>query len=272
METHLLEVNLISAQGLKTPVSKLRRLRTYAVAWVDSSSKLRTRIDRVGADHPTWNDRFIFRVSSDFLHSETSGVTVEIFAVGVLKDPLIGTVRFLISNFLPTSFSLDSVSEDPKIPGIGIPAFNAFQIRRASGRYHGVLNVGVMVLTNGADFAGLNGVAAIGYRDLMGMNFKRQSNGRSRSQISEDFSAGDSCGNSCADSADFSDGAESTKSSASSAASTYGTPPPTVLKELNGRGLMAAANDCNAILCGLGIQKKIHIRPPDENIRIFRGI
>jgi len=39
---YVLEITLISAQGLKEPSSKLRRMQTYALAWIDSSVKLRT--------------------------------------------------------------------------------------------------------------------------------------------------------------------------------------------------------------------------------------
>ncbi|KAJ0265202.1 A_IG0024 protein [Hirschfeldia incana] len=132
-ESHVLEINLISAQGLKEPTGKLRRLQTYASVWVDSSDKLRTRIDRIGAENPIWNDKFVFQVSSEFLSSETSGVSIEIYAVGYLRDHLIGTVRFLVSNFLPTAAEK-------------VPSLVALQIRRLSGKFHGVLNIAAMVI------------------------------------------------------------------------------------------------------------------------------
>ncbi|VVB06855.1 unnamed protein product [Arabis nemorensis] len=132
-ESHVLEINLISAQGLKEPTGKLRRLQTYASVWVDSSNKLRTRIDRIGAENPIWNDKFVFQVSSDFLSSETSGVSIEIYAVGYLRDHLIGTVRFLVSNFLPTA-------------AVKVPSLVALQIRRPSGKFRGVLNIAAMVI------------------------------------------------------------------------------------------------------------------------------
>ncbi|CAH8323757.1 unnamed protein product [Eruca vesicaria subsp. sativa] len=132
-ESHVLEINLISAQGLKEPTGKLRRLQTYASVWVDSSDKLRTRIDRIGAENPIWNDKFVFEVSSEFLSSETSGVSIEIYAVGYLRDHLIGTVRFLVSNFLPTAAEK-------------VPSLVALQIRRPSGKFHGVLNLAAMVI------------------------------------------------------------------------------------------------------------------------------
>ncbi|KAI4328861.1 hypothetical protein L6164_021184 [Bauhinia variegata] len=100
--TQVLEINLISAQGLKPQSFNLRRMQTYAVTWVDQHTKLRTQVDKLGGENPTWNDKFLFRVTSKFLASETSAVSVAIYSVGCFKDHLIGTVRFLISNiFLP---------------------------------------------------------------------------------------------------------------------------------------------------------------------------
>ncbi|PQP93593.1 uncharacterized protein Pyn_12934 [Prunus yedoensis var. nudiflora] len=58
----VLEIHLISAQGLKAPSGTLRRMQTYALAWVDSAHKLRSRVDKIGASNPTWNDRFLFKV------------------------------------------------------------------------------------------------------------------------------------------------------------------------------------------------------------------
>ncbi|KAK9715423.1 hypothetical protein RND81_06G163900 [Saponaria officinalis] len=75
--SHLLEINLISAQNLKQPSTNLRRLQTYVVVYIDSNFKLRTRVDHVGAENPTWNDKFIFRVSDDFFRRETSAFTVK---------------------------------------------------------------------------------------------------------------------------------------------------------------------------------------------------
>lgn len=232
--THLLEINLISAQGLKPPSTALRRLQTYAVVWVDPSTKLRTRIDRLGAENPTWNDKFIFRVAADFLAGETSAVTVEIFAVGFLKDHFLGSVRFLLSNFIsPTNPDFS-----------GAPAFIAVQVRRSSGRFHGILNVGAMMIDGSGLGSSLSGVSAIGYRDLMGKN-RRKKHQRGFSDMS---SGSGSWGG---ESADFSDGTESTASTSSS----------TVLKELNGEREMAGRKEEGEgmILCGLGFQKKIHI-------------
>ncbi|KAL5712703.1 hypothetical protein ACHQM5_014847 [Ranunculus cassubicifolius] len=154
----LLEINLISAQGLKLPKYN-HRFQIYALAWVDSSCKLRTRVDRIGGVNPTWNDKFIFRVSDDFLSSETSAVTVEIYSIGILKDHLIGTSRFFIGTCLPG--------------GIGSPARGfGFGIRRPSGMIQGVLNIGSVVI-NPTAISLLSGVSAAGYRDLMGYSTKK---------------------------------------------------------------------------------------------------
>ncbi|KAJ4951721.1 hypothetical protein NE237_028553 [Protea cynaroides] len=240
--------------GLKTPTANLRRLQTYALAWVNPTTKLRTRVDIVGGQNPTWNDKFIFRVSPDFLSSDISAVSVEIYAVGYLKDALIGTVRFLIGNCLSPAVSYPAKGG----AGVGIPSFIALQIRRPSGRFHGVLNLGAMVI-NGLVLAGLTGISAIGYRDLMGHPHYRRKHRRhperrreqSKKTIEEHS---DSCDNWCADSGEHSD----TDSSPASCTSTTST----VLQDWNAKTEMAANEnekglvDVGGSICGLGFQRK----------------
>ncbi|OVA01883.1 C2 calcium-dependent membrane targeting [Macleaya cordata] len=258
METHLLEINLISAQGLKPPSANLRRMQTYAIAWIDPAFKLRTRIDRIGGENPTWNDKFFFRVATDFLSYNTSAVSIEIYAVGYIKDALVGTVRFLIGN------CLSGVSSAAAGAGFGVPSFSALQIRRPSGRFHGVLNIGAMMI-NGSDFSALTGVSAIGYRDLMGENRRKR---RRNPASGEDRSGINSCENrSCGDSAEYSSDADSSCSSSSTNSN--------VLKDLNGKREMAgnkersSSLDGAGSLCGLGFQRKIHLSPSDQNLHMI---
>ncbi|XP_065879792.1 BON1-associated protein 2 [Euphorbia lathyris] len=230
METKILEINLISAQGLKPPSSKLLQMQTYAVVWVDSCTKLRTRIDRVGGENPTWNDKFLFKVTPEYLSRETSGVSFEIYAVGCLRNPLIGTARFLISN-MPFSSSIKQVST---------PSFVAIHIVRPCGKFQGVLNVGAMV-NDGSDLTQLYGVPAVGYRDLMGKHCRRR---RESKKIEEDAQGENSLG----DSGEFSDGADSSSSSSSAASTT--------LKDWNGVRDFVAASDLRSshgggLFCGL---------------------
>ncbi|KAL5571532.1 hypothetical protein UlMin_021129 [Ulmus minor] len=250
--THVLEINLISAQGLKPPSGNLRRMQTYALAWVDPSTKLRTEIDHVGGENPTWNDRFLFRVTSEFLSRDTSGVDVEIYAVGCIRDSLIGTVRFLIGNFLDVNSKT--------------PSFTALQIRRPSGRFHGVLNIGAMLMSC-SDFSALSNISAIGHRDLMGERFRR----RRRKECQRELGncSGESRENSCVESGEHSDGDDSSTSSSSTAS--------TVLKDWNGfrdlagnKGLKGTPN-CPLLLCGLLSQRKVHFQPSDENLHSFGG-
>jgi hypothetical protein len=244
---HALEINLISAQNLKPPSANLRRLQTYAHVWVDPSHKVKTRTDRVGGENPTWNDRFFFKVSPEFLSSETSAVSIEIYAVGYLRHHLIGTVRFLTGNFPPAVRS-----------GWGVPAFTAVQIRRPSGRFQGVLNIGAAVIA-GSDFPALEGRSAIGYREQVGENERRRR--RRESWTYGDGLSVASCENSCAESEDISDGGESTTSSSSSASN--------VLKDWNGIQELAGTKGLSAsngagLLCGLLIQRNISFNPSDE--------
>lgn len=267
----ILEINLISAQGLKTPSGSRRRMHTYALAWVDPTAKLRTRTDRVGAENPTWNDKFLFRVSSHFLACETSGVTVEIYAVGYIRDYLIGTVRFLLSSCLgkfPSSAA-----------AIGTPACTAVQIRRPSGRFHGVLNIAASVCSSScSDFEIFGCASAISFRDLVGAELEKEKEvdrrqRRRLSRIGSSSSVQSSGGESC----DFdfssldlsSDGAESTTSSSSTASN--------ALKEWNGARTEVAQKlkemknkgGGEGLLCGLMLQRKVRCCQSDQNLRFW---
>jgi hypothetical protein len=241
-ETQVLEINLISAQGLKEPTGKLRRLQTYASVWVDSSSKLRTRIDRIGSENPIWNDKFVFQVSPEFLSSETSGVSIEIYAVGYLRDHLIGTVRFLVSNFLPTA-------------AVKVPSLVALQIRRPSGKFHGVLNIAAMVMDASelpADF----------FKSVQEIRRSRKMR-KSRSAVSssENGSADDgesSKENSVCGSVNFSD--DGTDSTASS-------PMPSPLRDWNavrnlaGKNHVRSSSDGGGLMCCF-LMKSSGMLPP----------
>lgn len=134
-DERLLEITLISAQGLKLPSGLRRRLQAYAVAWVDSAHRLQTRPDRTGGVEPAWHERLLFRVREDALADDSrAAVTVEIYAAPtgawhIGGDALVGSARFLLSDHCLLSRP------------VGSPAMFAVGVRRSSGRVHGLLNV-----------------------------------------------------------------------------------------------------------------------------------
>ncbi|XVE96924.1 hypothetical protein REPUB_Repub02eG0265900 [Reevesia pubescens] len=138
-----------------------RRMKTYAVAWVDSSTKLRTRVYRAGGGNPTWHDKFLF--------SKTSAFSIEINAIGIFRDRLIGSVRVLINNFLPTSTA-----------AMMRFFFAAFLIRSPSEDSFGILNIGGMVLDAYDGFRALSKVSAIDYHDLTGLNLDGKHHSRTK--------------------------------------------------------------------------------------------
>nr|DAD47235.1 TPA_asm: hypothetical protein HUJ06_017172 [Nelumbo nucifera] len=90
---------LTSSPPLAT--TNLRRMQTYAIAWVDSTTKLRNRVDRVscknptrndcvGCKNPTWNRKLILEINS----ISTEGLKPPIanlqcmqsYAISYLKD------------------------------------------------------------------------------------------------------------------------------------------------------------------------------------------
>ncbi|KAJ0240159.1 C2 domain-containing protein [Hirschfeldia incana] len=161
----LLELNIISAQEL-APVS--RKMKTYAVAWVHSERKLTTRVDSSGGTNPTWNDKFVFRVSEDFLYADTSAVVVEIYTLHWFRDVHVGTIRILISNLIPPNRRPGYRSNDA--PPLGM-RFVALQVRRPSGRPQGILNIGVGILDGSMRSLPLYShmdKSAVGPKDLLG--------------------------------------------------------------------------------------------------------
>ncbi|CAI9106608.1 OLC1v1005802C1 [Oldenlandia corymbosa var. corymbosa] len=74
----VLEINLVSAQGLKISLKSKGKTQSYAVVWVDDDS------------------------SSNFVHCPTAAFNVEIYTIGhhLFKDSMVGTVRCLVSNLL----------------------------------------------------------------------------------------------------------------------------------------------------------------------------
>ncbi|XP_057424006.1 uncharacterized protein LOC130717684 [Lotus japonicus] len=158
----LLELNVISAQDL-APVG--RNMRTYAVSWVHPDRKLSTRVDTQGHTHPTWNDKFVFRVDEEFLYSDTSAIMIEIYALHWFKDIHVGTVRVLVGNLIPPP---ERPFHNDRAP-LGM-RFVALQVRRLSGRPQGILNIGVAVLDSSMRSMPLYtlNASAVGYRHLMG--------------------------------------------------------------------------------------------------------
>ncbi|XP_011077131.1 uncharacterized protein LOC105161211 [Sesamum indicum] len=146
----LLDVSLISAQDL-SPVCK--SMRTYAVAWINPNRKLTTRTDQQGHTHPTWNEKFSFRVDTKSLISENSAMTVEIYTVSWFRDVLVGTVRVLISDLLapPSGIPLQNLPRSTR--------FIALQVRRPSGAPQGILNMGVSLLDTTMRSMPLNPIA-----------------------------------------------------------------------------------------------------------------
>lgn len=134
-DERLLEVTIISAQGLKPPSGLRRRLQAYAVSWVDAAHRLQTQPDCSGGVDPAWHERFLFRVHEAALAEDSrAAVTVEIYAAPngawhIGGDSLIGSARFLLGD--------NCLLSRP----VGSPAMFAVGVRRPSGRVHGLLNV-----------------------------------------------------------------------------------------------------------------------------------
>ncbi|KAG6388188.1 hypothetical protein SASPL_153387 [Salvia splendens] len=137
----LLELTILSAQNL-APASKnlcknlSKHHKTYAVAWIDPTRKIKTRPDTKGNNNPHWNQKFVYRVEDKHMDSDTASVVMEIYAVGWFKDNLVGSVTVLIRDLIPAA-----VRRERRVV--------ALQVRRPhSGRPQGILSIGVALLDN----------------------------------------------------------------------------------------------------------------------------
>ncbi|KAF3650622.1 putative F-box/kelch-repeat protein-like, partial [Capsicum annuum] len=233
--SQILEINLISAQSLKSPDTKMRSFANLRHT-CDSSIHQASFQDRQCDGNPTWNDKFLFRVPPEFISCETSGVSIEIYAIGYIKDFLVGTVRLLIRN------CLNQIMKFGTSPAT--PAFTAVQVWRSSGSRSspGVLNIAASVYSS-EDFLLLNGLSAISFLDLMqaekqnGRWWPRQRRLR-LSRVSEPSLSDESY--------DFSNDTESTTSSASSSLSST-TTMSTPLKDWNYLRTVAEMEDIGSI-------------------------
>lgn len=133
-ETIQLDLNIISAQGLKR--SRFGgKIQAYALAWIKPHTRLATHVDVDGDANPTWNTTMTFLISKNLLHKEPSTlIFIEIYNKGHLSDTLLGTVGVVVSNLLNKSMCH------------GGTQLCALQIRRPSGRGHGILNIGSMIV------------------------------------------------------------------------------------------------------------------------------
>ncbi|CAM6092641.1 unnamed protein product [Calypogeia fissa] len=131
MEVRTLELNIISAQGLKK-VSTFGHDTCYAVAYIYSNDTKATGVDRDGGENPSWNSKVTLTCDDKLLRKGSrSHITVEIYSYGSVSNKLVGTA----------AISLLDVGKQQA----GQPQFMAYEVRRPSGKVRGVLNVSVKV-------------------------------------------------------------------------------------------------------------------------------
>ncbi|KAF9622723.1 hypothetical protein IFM89_032903 [Coptis chinensis] len=157
----LIEINLISAQELKGISTDMQ---TFAVLWIDPKVKLISGIDVTGHMNPTWNDKFIFHLQDQTLHNPNSTLVIEIYAARCfLKDKKIGIVRIFLDNLIASSNRFHEGVQG---------SFQAYQVRRPSGKPQGIVNIGVIYLDERRDKNVINESvmlsSAIGHRELLG--------------------------------------------------------------------------------------------------------
>lgn len=130
-----LEVMIISAEDLKNVKRIGKKMRCYAVAYMDPDHKASTSIDQEGVINPTWNEKLLLTTDDELLSNVLAAITVEIYSYSHIRDRLVGTARILISELL--------TGGDPAKPSDNPIQCLAVQVRRPSGRPQGILNIWV---------------------------------------------------------------------------------------------------------------------------------
>ena len=129
-------LNIISAQDLKR-TRFVGKVHAYAIAWIQTHTRITTHVDMEGDINPTWNTTMTFLVDKHLLHDERSTIiSIQIFNKGSIKDTLLGTVGIVLSNIYARGKSRGGIQ------------YCALQIRRPSFRAQGILNIGSMILEN----------------------------------------------------------------------------------------------------------------------------
>jgi len=141
---HLLQINVISARDL---ASVSRSMRTYALVWVNPARKMMTRVDLKGNNSPKWNDKFMFKVTPEFLNSSTATVSVEIYAESWIRDTIVGLVQVPACSITPANPNKSNAKRAV-----------ALQVRRPSGRPQGILNIAVSILDGSNKSMPLSGI------------------------------------------------------------------------------------------------------------------
>jgi len=129
-----IEVMIISAEDLKN-VKRIRKMKCYAVAYIDPDHKASTRIDQDGGINPNWHQKLVLAADDELLSNVLAAITVDIYSYSHIRDKLVGTARILVPDLLKGG--------DPANPSDNPIQCIAVQVRRPSGRPQGILNIWV---------------------------------------------------------------------------------------------------------------------------------
>ncbi|KAL3691414.1 hypothetical protein R1sor_005065 [Riccia sorocarpa] len=135
MEERTIEVNVVSATGLKNVKAFGGHQTSYVVAYIFPQTKRSTKVDHQGGLNPTWNSKLTFLCDDRILEKGGAHLTLEVYAEGVLSDKLIGRV------IIPLHLPVTSNGSSGKIDGTPVE----YSVRTDSGKERGFLKVGVKI-------------------------------------------------------------------------------------------------------------------------------
>ncbi|XP_058103633.1 BON1-associated protein 2-like [Magnolia sinica] len=130
-----IEVLIISAQDLKN-VKHVTKMRAYAVVYVEHEHVAKTHVDEDGGVNPTWNEKLTVKFREGLPETDVmAALNVDIYAHGHVREKPVGSARVLLCDVLKEGDASEPV--DNPIQCLTL------QVRRASGRPQGLLNLWV---------------------------------------------------------------------------------------------------------------------------------
>ncbi|KAH7425382.1 hypothetical protein KP509_11G051400 [Ceratopteris richardii] len=130
MEYRKVDVTVVSAENVKR-AHLFRKIRTYAVVWVEKKNRCRTRVDENGNTNPSWNDSLSLSVPESLFRHPGSYLHVEMYRTrSVLGD------KFLSMASIP----LLELLQKPDGKEIMM-----YELRRRSGKRRGAVRLSVRV-------------------------------------------------------------------------------------------------------------------------------
>lgn len=126
-----LELTIIAAEGLKNVNLLSKKLKPYAVAWIDPLVKKSTQTLQNSGLDPVWNETLCFPLQTQLLNNPNAALIIQVLSAAPLKTKIIGTTTLMLNEIRRICSVTDRDAQETL----------ALQLWRPSGRAYGILKV-----------------------------------------------------------------------------------------------------------------------------------